>query len=270
MQPSQHFRTWAALEARVQTFAKSNTVASGLELGHYSQLLFRGQADSKWQLDTTLERARPKFTALADYYRSIAVAKTQIETFTSHKWAELDYPTVQTQLSDYDTLRNAQLPAYDYLVYLRHHGFPSPLLDWSRSLYIAAYFAFHEPKGKNVAISVFQEYAGGGKSRSSGEPQIIGMGPNVRSHPRHFLQQGEYTMCCQFKDGDWHFASHSDVFAKKEQQQDRLWKFTIPATQAPAVMKRLSEYNINAYSLFQSEESLLKTLANQLLAPLPR
>ena len=43
------------------------------------------------------------------------------------------------------------------MVYLRQYGFPSPLLDWSKSSYIAAYFAFsdYQRDAKSVAIFAF-------------------------------------------------------------------------------------------------------------------
>ena len=269
MLTQQDFSSWAALEAHVQELAQTNAVVSESDVGHYSHLLFRGQSSQGWELETTLERRKPHFTELSEYYRLIGVAKAQVETFTTRSWSALDQQAIKAQLAQYDGIRFANLPAYDYLVYLRHHGFPSPLLDWSRSLYVAAYFAFQQPKAQRVALYVYQEHAGAGKLSSSNFPQIFVLGPNVRSHPRHFLQQGEYTLCAQFSADAWLFASHSGVFGKGKEEQDKLWKFTVPASEAPAVMKRLDEYNINAFSLFQSEEALLETIARRHLPSFP-
>jgi len=258
---------WADVEPALLELAPPEDESPEKPAGIYSHLLFRGQGSYGWPLETTLDRAKPKFTSLAQYYRVAALAKTQIETFTSRSWQEIDFPKIEARLKEYDALRFGALPHYDYLVYLRHHGFPSPLLDWSRSLYIAAFFAFQRPVGDRIAIFVYQEYAGQGKLSSSREPQLHVLGPNVRSHPRHFLQQGEYTLCVQYLDEQWHLGSHADVFTLARSGQDRLWKITLPVGQASAMMSKLEEYNINAFSLFQSEEALLETLARRLIRP---
>ena len=128
-----------------------------------SSLLFRGQENSGWWLSTTLER-RQQRTPFKDYYRVISKIKPQIESLTNNQWTIPEYPEVKRLVRDYDAfnlaLWSGRCPAYAYMAYLRHHGFPSPLLDWTRSPYVAAYFAFSkaiEDANKCVSIYIFSE-----------------------------------------------------------------------------------------------------------------
>ncbi len=190
----------------------------------------------------------------ADWY------KPQIETITDRKWDLPIWPDLDNWWKEYDNVWHS-LPGYDYLIYLRHHGFPSPLLDWSRSPYVAAQFAFANAYSDQIAIYAYLEYAGRGKVGGSDAPLIKGIGPYVRSHSRHFLQQSEYTVAYQFRKEGWWYAPHESVFADASEEQDRLWKFTLPATERLRVLRILDDYNLNAFSLFQTEETLLETIS---------
>lgn len=157
------------------------------------------------------------------------------------------------------------MKALGYMAYLRHHGFPSPLLDWTRSPYIAAFFAFRHQATtppKRASIFAYCEEPQGTKSWSSGAPRIFRVGPHVRTARRHHLQQGEYTMCLLWEpEMPWRFVRHDKVFAQNSKKQDALWKFTIPWSEREKVMRVLDDHNVNAFSLFESDEALLETLA---------
>lgn len=234
--------------------------AKGAAKGTY--FLFRGQGNEDWHLKTTLERKAKIPWSFSQYFRLISRAQPQIETFTKLHWQIEDWPELDRWASDYDNIQT-QFPAYDYLVFLRHHGFPTPLLDWTRSPYVAAFFAFTPPYSESgrVAIYVYQERVGAVKMGSSTTSQILRFGPYVRSHSRHFLQQSEYTIGAKFQDSKWWYVSHEEIFAEPSATQDQLWKFTMPAAERCKVLKLLDAYNLNEFSLFQSEESLLKTIA---------
>jgi len=227
-----------------------------------SDLLFRGHGDSSWQLRTTLQRYAPQLTRLSDYYRYASRIKPQIETYFEREWNIPDAPEYDKFLQE--SAGFIGLPAYDYMIYLRHHGFPSPFLDWSRSPYVAAFFAFSHgapPPSDRVAIYAYLEFAGNAKAGSSNEPEIVTRGPYVRSHPRHFRQQSEYSLCAVVSDGDWHYAPHEDAFRRNDPAQDLLWKLTIPYSERLKVLRELDQHNLNSFSLFGTEESLVETLA---------
>jgi FRG domain len=258
---TKHLETWQAFdEALCELRAKEEAPAERGGLVLRSKFLFRGQSDERWDLTTTLERRFPRECKWSEYLHLIRSAAPEVETITGRLWQIPARAETRTWGGDYDD-EMRQLPAYDYWVYLRHHGFPSPLLDWTRSPYVAAFFAFRQTTAERVAIYCYQEASDGAKFGSSDRPHIHVHGPYVRSHPRHVLQQCTYTTCNLFKDKAWSYSRHSSVFSFDEKRQDRLWKFTIPASERMAVLRNLDEYNLNAYSLFSTEDALLETVA---------
>ena len=265
-------RTWEEFEEKLKKLQKECVPRS-------SGLLFRGQGDLCWPLSTTLERSlewssvEPEMS-FQHYYESIYRAKSEIESYTEKNWDIPDPPEVGRLTERVEpfarfTAEHSRTwgQVWSYMVHLRHHGFPSPFLDWTRSPYIAAFFAFQRPVRDVEKVSIFVycemlnpvKYP---KVYSSGQPEIYILPKQyVQTHRRHFLQQCEYTICVKSEKSEWRFVPHERAFERGDPKIDVIWQFNLPATERLKVFKLLDRSNINAFSLFPSEESLMETMA---------
>lgn len=232
-----------------------------------SDLLYRGHADANWKLETTLERYVNDSVSLVDYHQMICRIKPMAETFIKQRW-DIPSPSNFREWVNKAPKANKiffsfERPLYEYMAFLRHNGFPSPLLDWSQSFYVATFFAFSDVgnEAKDVAIFIYCEDVGKGKTYVGGTPFITEMGAYIKTHPRHFLQQSQYTISTQEKDQRMIYFPHEKTFACTSEEQDLLIKVIVPASEREKVMKQLDSMNINAFSLFGTDESLMQTLA---------
>lgn len=229
-------------------------------------MLFRGQAEARWPLTTTLERYSTEQHSVLQYVERATRCSEELESYTGKEWGLPCWPKLREDVRGEAHGRRVHLPCYDYLVYLRHLGFPSPLLDWTESPYIAAFFAFADRRqDERIAVYVYVESVTGVKGGWLKEPTITHMGPYVNAHTRHFAQKASYTIATELDEAnDEHrFCSHSLIFERDHPGQDLLARITMPAGERPKALRELNDYNINHFTVFRSEEALASMLATK-------
>jgi hypothetical protein len=255
--------TWGEFEAKA--WAKIEGMASAVEAGWQpftDRVLFRGQADAGWELTTTLQRATGKSEEAVDNYQMQMHAVRD------------SVASVQGQ--DWDTEGVLPLPGFvvkgiEFMVYLRQNGFPSPLLDWTASPYIAACFAFRDvqrgaKRAEHVAIYTYEELseedervAMSFRSREAGSVYTIG--PCLMTDRKHHLQQCQYTLCVRGEGDEFHYAAYPDDVGTCDTRRCVIEKYVIPLSEQEAVLRRLQMMNVTAYSLFGTEAALMESLA---------
>ncbi len=246
-----------------------------------SEIVYRGQSNAEWPLETTLQRLENKVQYgnfnFVSYVKTSLALSDSINSLTGSDW---NLWPISILIKDYGDLLSGNLRGVgknilEYLIYLRHCGFPSPLLDWTESPYVAAFFAFCEipDNAQKVAIYSFQEMPMGSKYIDyDGRAEIRVIDYSLKTHRRHYLQQVQYTICLQQFGETQGFGKYEDAIAASSEYedvktedkpfcQDLLIKYTIPATERTKVLRHLDKMNISYASLFGTEDALIKTLA---------
>jgi len=278
---------WEEYQEKLKFPSDVEKIMDTLSTGRFPEIYYRGQADIEWGLKTTLQRLEDEIVYNYDFYpylqKSISICGA-VDTYTDSNW-NLDNGDLNTGKILYDRLENllgqdVPISSYktrkkilEYLIYLRHCGFPSPLLDWSGSPYVAAFFAFAQiPKGtKRVAIYQYQEMTRGKKHiEDDPEAKIHTIPYDFKTNKRHYLQHTRYTICVKNYGVTQGFGKYEEAFSASEQLscydvgehcQDLLIQYTIPSSERKKVLRQLDQMNITYVSLFETEDALIKTLA---------
>jgi hypothetical protein len=108
------------------------------DLEHY-RFIFRGQENNKWRLRTSFHRTE-RSDLIRFMHVDVNALHQNLSSLTPHVF-NLSNP-----------IENAA-----FISLAQHHGYPTPLLDWTYSPFIGSYFAFKRASAsaKNVRIVIF-------------------------------------------------------------------------------------------------------------------
>ncbi len=141
--------SWPAVE--IESVDQLDECIRELDL-HRSELAWRGLSRAEWSLRSSFDRIIRDHKPEVPYRELVAIEREALERF---RRGALSFAT--------DTERQfLQTPLgpgiWDIMALGRHNGLPTRLLDWTRSLWIAAYFACIDDLDSDGALWWFHQH----------------------------------------------------------------------------------------------------------------
>ena len=205
--------------------------------------VFRGQGDYKWPLRTSFHRTAKKNL---DRYTSVLIQET-------HK-------ALVNKIGDKLDLRNADDLGSFYSI-LQHHGYPTPLLDWTQSAFIAAYFAFENTEmhqdgsvrifalNKAAWLQTLQQ-----NLMTLTRPHLSFVDLLARGNDRAGPQQSEFTVT-NVDDIEAHI-----IATELRYQQQYLWAIDIHSYDRNRALADLDGMGVNRSLLFPDIDGICRSM----------
>ena len=214
-------------------------------LPNIEKVVFRGQASNQWRLRTSFHRENRYDLG---WYWSI-VCPALVSRF-------------KTDGINYDLAKPEDIGSL--LCFAQHHGFPTPLLDWTKDPYVAAYFAFE--KGPTVVSpnnscriyilnkTDWTQDTNNGASLADPNPLVSFREFDSKHIPRQVRQKCLHT-----------FTNIEDIESwirlyESQKQKKYLTTVDIPWSERNLAKPDLRQMNITADELFLDRDAMCKTL----------
>lgn len=251
---------WNEFQQRVKTVLTSNNVSIS-EIG--KRYIFRGQSCSSWGLTSSFDRL---YTSLAPKGAN-ALHSDIIEKF---RQSYLVYGVRDAQ-KDYLPEANKDDSDERFETLAQHYGVPTRLLDFTKSPYIAAFFAFSKPN--ECATDLVSVWALDLKCREVLGSSIIEIEDNF--YLENVRQQSQLGVFVRNKtetrtlDNVLNSGGEPKYYNKQnETEYPLLYKFDIPVSECDTAIADLELMNINSLTVFPGIEGVVswinKSLTNVL------
>ncbi|MBI2470716.1 MAG: FRG domain-containing protein [Planctomycetes bacterium] len=228
-----------------------------------SVILYRGHADSSWKITSSLERIGVEEISCKEYYQYIDSLKPLINPLIINKFIrKMTLAGYPFKFDNYGP-GSWSLPEMEYLTYLRHHGFPTPTIDFTESHYIALFFAcenFVNSK-TNGKVFIYIDRKNAGKVMGNDIPDLRRIGRYVETDKRHFAQQSQYLIPVIFEK-EWKLISFKRVIDDNKSKYN-FYEIEIANEAKRAIVKDLRRMNINRFTMYLDEDSLIRNFADE-------
>jgi hypothetical protein len=233
------YESWSEFKS---AFARDLANHDWLPPGRY---VFRGQQSAGWALTSGFDRAYRHIPPVDRYQ----VATRLLKEFQSMLDA---YHMPEARLGVANDPSGTQL---ELMALAQHYGLPTRLLDWSRSPYVAAFFAFSDlliagelTDEARVAVWALDTQS----TMWSAELGAQVVSVPTRIDPRIRNQGGVFTVCVGT------VGSLEEYHNQAAPRQPALYQFSVPREQATIALRDLNAMDINHARLFPGYDGCVR------------